>query len=109
MSQQSAWDISVEELRALQSGDGEFVLLDVRELHEVEHVNLGGLHIPLGELPSRMVELDRGAHIVVHCKLGGRSAKAVALLREAGFGNAWNLNGGIIAWIERVDPSLPKY
>ena len=76
---------------------------------EYEVCNLGGQLIPLGSLGERVHELDPGAHVVVHCKLGGRGAKAVALLREAGFENAWNLAGGIFAWIDHIDPGLPKY
>jgi adenylyltransferase/sulfurtransferase len=109
MAQQSEWDITVEELKVLRDESGEMVLVDVRETHEVEAVDIGGKHIPLGELPDRLDELDKDAHIVVHCKLGGRSAKAVEIMRASGFGNAWNLQGGIFAWIDRVDPSLPKY
>lgn len=106
---QSEWDISVEELRALREGGGDHVLVDVREPHEYEICHLGGTLIPLGSLAERMEELERDAHVVVHCKTGGRSAQAVARLREAGFANAWNVQGGILAWIERVDPTLTKY
>lgn len=108
MGQQSEWDITVEELKVLRDEEGDFVLVDVRETHEVEAVEIGGKHIPLGELAARLDELDKDAHIVVHCKSGGRSAKAVEILRGQGFGNAWNLQGGLLAWIDRIDPSLPK-
>lgn len=109
MTAQSEWDIHVEELRDLRETGADFVLVDVREQTEFDAVNIGGRLIPLSELPARLDELEREAHIVVHCKLGGRSAKAVALLRDSGFGNVWNLHGGIFAWIERIDPSLPRY
>jgi adenylyltransferase/sulfurtransferase len=109
MAQQSEWDITVEELKVLRDEGGEHVLVDVRESHEVESVEIGGKHIPLGELAERLEELPKDAKIVVHCKLGGRSAKAVEIMRAEGFGDAWNLQGGIFAWIDRVDPSLPKY
>jgi adenylyltransferase/sulfurtransferase len=65
--------------------------------------------IPLGDLPQRLTELEGHDDMVVHCKSGVRSAKAVKLLREAGFSQAKNLRGGILAWIDKVDPSLPKY
>lgn len=106
---QSPWDISVEELHALRARAATLVLLDVREPREVEICNLGGLLIPLGQLPARIGELDSRAHVVVYCRSGARSANAVAALRGAGFENAWNVQGGILAWIDRIDPSLTKY
>jgi sulfur-carrier protein adenylyltransferase/sulfurtransferase len=106
---QSPYDIPVEELARLRKQGAAFVLLDVREPHEYEICNLGGKLIPLKSLPGRLGELDRNAHVVVHCRTGGRSAKAVELLRGSGFENAWNLEGGILAWIDRIDPSLTRY
>jgi adenylyltransferase/sulfurtransferase len=103
------WDISVEDLKALRDEGSDFVLVDVREQREFEICNLGGELIPLGSLPGRLGELDRAAHIVVHCRTGARSGKAVELMRAAGFGNAWNVGGGILAWIDRIDPSLTPY
>jgi adenylyltransferase/sulfurtransferase len=108
-SPQSEWDVTVEDLKALRDGGAEFVLLDVRETREFEVCNLEGRLIPLGELADRIGELDAAAHVVVHCKSGGRSAKAVEVLRGAGFSNAWNVQGGILAWIDRIDPSLTRY
>jgi adenylyltransferase/sulfurtransferase len=64
---------------------------------------------PLGDLPTRIHELDSSREIVVHCKSGMRSAKAVDFLRKSGFKHATNLTGGILAWADRIDPSLPKY
>ncbi len=102
-------DIQPEELkRRLDRGDDLFVL-DVREPHEYQICNLGGYLIPLGELPKRVHELDSSRDIVVHCKSGGRSAKAVEFLRQAGFRNVVNLSGGITAWSDKVDPRVPKY
>lgn len=106
---QSDWDISVEQLQQMRSRGDELLLLDVREPNEVEICEIGGKLIPLGDLGERMGELDPSAHIVVHCHLGGRSAAAVKALRGAGFENAWNLQGGIRAWIQRIDPSLSDY
>ena len=65
--------------------------------------------IPLGELPRRLGELDPAAEIVVHCKSGGRSARAVALLREKGFDRASNLTGGILQWLREIDGTLSRY
>jgi len=81
----------------------------VREPHEYQICNLGGYLIPLGDLPKRVNELDSSREIVVHCKMGGRSAKAVEFLQQAGFKKVHNLAGGITAWSERVDPKVPKY
>jgi sulfur-carrier protein adenylyltransferase/sulfurtransferase len=102
-------EMQVEELkRRLDAGEDIFVL-DVREPHEYQIANLGGYLIPLGDLPKRVNELDTSREIVAHCKMGGRSAKAVAFLEQAGFTKVHNLAGGITAWAERVDPKMPKY
>ena len=106
---QTAWDITVEDLKRLRDDGADFVLVDVRDAGEFEVCNLGGQLLPLGELAGRIGELDLSAHLVVHCKSGGRSAKAVELLRASGFENAWNVNGGILAWIDRIDPTLTRY
>ena len=106
MSTQSPWDISVEELKRLRDEGVDFVLVDVREPREYEVSHLEGVLIPLGQLAGRMDELDKEAHVVVHCRSGGRSAKAVELLRGAGFTNAWNVQGGLLAWAERIEPGL---
>ena len=81
----------------------------MREPHEYEIANIGARLIPLAELPERLVELDRDETLVVHCKSGGRSARAVKLLKEAGFQNVYNVRGGIDAWSEEIDSSVPKY
>jgi rhodanese-related sulfurtransferase len=106
---QSPWDIHVEDLARLREQDGDFVLLDVREESEYETVNLGGKLIPLATLGDRLDELDREDRIVVHCRAGRRGASAVEQLREAGFNDAWNVNGALAAWSERIDPSVPRY
>ncbi len=87
-----------------------FVLIDVREPHEYQICRIPGSKlIPLGEVPKRMSELDSADEIVVHCKSGMRSAKAVDLLMKSGFRKIHNLKGGILAWSDQVDPSVPKY
>jgi molybdopterin/thiamine biosynthesis adenylyltransferase/rhodanese-related sulfurtransferase len=102
-------EIAVEELkRKLDRGEDVYIL-DVREPHEYQICNLGGHLIPLGELPKRVHELDSSREIVAHCKMGGRSAKAVDFLRQAGFTKVKNLQGGILAWADRVDTKMPKY
>jgi len=102
-------EIQPEELkRRLDARENVFVL-DVREPYEYQICNIHGHLIPLGDLPTRVHELDSSREIVVHCKSGARSAKAVDFLRQSGFKRAKNLTGGILAWAERIDPSLPKY
>lgn len=104
---QSPWDISVEDLARLREREADFVLLDVREESEYETVNLGGRLVPLASLGERLDELDPEDQIIVHCRAGRRGAKAVEQLRQAGFDDAWNVNGALAAWRERIDPGLP--
>lgn len=99
----------VEVKQKLDRGD-DFVLIDVREPYEYQIARIPRAKlIPLGELPKRLGELDREAEIVAHCKSGARSQKAVDLLKQNGFQNARNMTGGITAWSDKVDPSVPKY
>jgi adenylyltransferase/sulfurtransferase len=103
-------DVTVEELKSRLDGQDPVLLVDVREQREFEICRIpGSVLIPLGELPARLSELDGHTAMVIHCKSGARSAKAVALLHDAGYAQARNLQGGILAWIDRVDPTLPKY
>jgi sulfur-carrier protein adenylyltransferase/sulfurtransferase len=102
-------EITVQELKERLDNGERLSVLDVREPHEYEVANIGARLIPLHELPERLVELDRDTPLAVHCKTGGRSARAVKLLQEAGFQNAFNVEGGITAWSEEIDPSVPKY
>jgi molybdopterin/thiamine biosynthesis adenylyltransferase/rhodanese-related sulfurtransferase len=98
----------VELKRRLDAGEEVFVL-DVREPHEYQIVNIGAPLIPLGDLPNRVNELDPNREIVIHCKSGGRSQRAAEFLKQSGFKNVVNLAGGITAWATDVDPKLPKY
>jgi len=102
-------EIQVHELKQRLDAGEDIFILDVREPHEYKICNLGGYLIPLGDLPRRVHELDSARTIVAHCKMGGRSAKAVDFLRKAGFTNVVNLAGGINAWSEKVDAKVPKY
>ena len=103
-------DIDAVELKAKVDRHDDFVLLDVREPHEFQICRIpGSVLIPLGDLPKRVNELDSSREIVAHCKMGGRSAKAVEFLRQSGFKNVRNMKGGILAWSDKVDPSVPKY
>ncbi len=106
----SEWEISPKALDAKLRAGEELVILDVRNPEETQISRIGGsILIPLGELPQRVAELSTADQIVVHCRMGGRSAKAVEFLRSVGFRKVKNLVGGINAWADQVDTSLPKY
>ncbi|PWU00784.1 MAG: molybdenum cofactor biosynthesis protein MoeB [Terriglobia bacterium] len=103
-------EIEVTEVKEMLDRGDNFVLIDVREPHEYKICNIPAAKlIPLGEVPQRLNELDKNADIVIHCKSGMRSAKACGILRQAGFQHVRNMKGGILAWSDRVDPSVPKY
>ena len=102
-------EVQVEDLKRHFDANDNIFLLDVREPHEYQICNLGGYLIPLCDLPKRIHELDSSREIIVHCRSGARSAKAVEFLRQAGFRRSSNLAGGILAWSDRIDPSVPKY
>jgi sulfur-carrier protein adenylyltransferase/sulfurtransferase len=103
-------EITVEELKAQIDGGRPPFILDVREPNEYQICRIpGSMLIPLGEVAARSAELDKDREMVVHCKMGGRSAKAVALLQDRGFTRVRNLKGGILSWIDKVDPTQSKY
>lgn len=103
-------EIDVHALKSRLGNPEPFVLLDVREPVEIEVAKLPeSIVIPLGELPERLHELERTAEIIIHCKAGGRSAKALAILHEAGFENICHVQGGINAWSLEIDSTVPHY
>lgn len=105
-------EITVQDLHALRERGEEPFILDVRRPEEYEIANLGGALIPLDQLPHRLSELEDHRDdpvIVVHCRSGGRSAQAVQVLQREGFTNVVNLKGGVLAWSDEIDPSMPKY
>jgi len=107
---QTGAEISPPQLKERLDAGEELTLLDVREPFELDISRVDNAkHIPLGELPERLHELDPADEIVAVCRVGGRSAEAVELLREAGFGKLRNLYGGINGWARQVDPSKPTY
>ncbi|HEV2618690.1 MAG TPA: molybdopterin-synthase adenylyltransferase MoeB [Acidobacteriaceae bacterium] len=103
--------ISVEELKRRLDAKQDVFVLDVREPHEYPIANLGAPLIPVGELEKRIGELaaQKDREIVVHCRSGARSQKAAVILKNAGFTHVENLAGGILAWADRIDPTMPKY
>jgi sulfur-carrier protein adenylyltransferase/sulfurtransferase len=103
-------DIDPVEVKAKIDRGDPFVLIDVREPHEYQICKIPYAKlIPLGDLPKRVSELNSADEIVAHCKSGMRSAKAVDFLKQAGFRKVRNMKGGILAWSDKVDPSVPKY
>ena len=104
-------EITPAELKQrLDKGD-DIQIVDVREDNEVAIGRIpNSIHIPLGQILGRMNEIDPSRETVVHCKMGGRSARAIDALQRSGFqGKLINLKGGIIRWSDEVDPSVPKY
>ncbi len=103
-------EISVKDLYNWQVKGEKFQLIDVREPHEYDIVNLGGELIPLATVSANADKIERDKKVVVHCKMGGRSAKAIRELEEKyGFDNLYNLKGGVLAYIDEVKPELTKY
>jgi len=103
--------ISATELKQRLDNGEDIQIVDVREANEVAIAKLpNSIHIPLAQVVNRMSEIDPARETVVHCKMGGRSARAIQALKQSGFtGNLTNLAGGITAWSNDVDPSVPKY
>lgn len=102
-------EISALEMKAWMDQGKEFQLIDVRESYETEIVSIGGVHIPMGEIPGRLEEIRRDVPLVIHCRSGARSAAICSFLSSSGFEDVYNLKGGILAYAHEVDPSLPTY
>ncbi|MFN2449318.1 MAG: rhodanese-like domain-containing protein [Candidatus Baltobacteraceae bacterium] len=103
-------ELTVEELAHWRASGRDFLLLDVREPFELDAARLeGALHIPLGELPARLNELNPQSEIAVMCHHGGRSERAARFLKAHGFAHVLNVAGGIDAYAERVDPDIGTY
>ena len=103
--------ITVETLKKKMDAKEDIFVLDVREPHEVPIASIGATLIPVGELEKRVGELAayKNSEVIVHCRSGARSQKAALVLKQAGFTNVSNLAGGILAWSDKIDPSMPKY
>jgi rhodanese-related sulfurtransferase len=110
-TQQQMPEISATELKQRLDNGDDIQIIDVREANEVAIAKMPNtIHIPLGQILNRMSEIDSARETVVHCKMGGRSARAIMTLKQSGFtGSLINLKGGITAWSNEVDPSVPKY
>ena len=103
--------ITVETLKQKLDAKENIFVLDVREPHEVPIASIGAPLIPVGELEKRVGELAayKNSEVIIHCRSGARSQKAALVLKAAGFTNVSNLAGGILAWSDKIDPSMPKY
>ena len=103
-------EVSVQELKAKLDNKEDFQLIDVRELHEIEVAEIGGEHIPLGEIVNRRDEISKDKQVIIHCRSGARSGNAVnALEGNFGFDILYNLTGGILAWSAEIDSNVPSY
>lgn len=105
-------EIDVQSVKALRDQQQDLLLLDCREPDEYAHVHIEDtLHIPMGQIPDRVAELEeyKQRPIVVHCHHGGRSLRVTQWLRVQGFANVRNMTGGIDAWSQLIDNSLPRY
>lgn len=102
-------EISATELKAWRDSGKEHQLIDVRELKEVNFANIGGEHIVLGDILNRKEEVKKDIPVIVMCRSGQRSAAAINALKQSGYDNLINLNGGILAWARDVDSSIPTY
>jgi rhodanese-related sulfurtransferase len=110
-STQQIPEITPTELKQRLDNGEDIQIIDVREADEVAIGTIpNSVHIPLGQVMARASEIDATRETVIHCKMGGRSARAIDALKRSGFaGNLLNLKGGIIAWSNEVDPTVPKY
>ena len=97
------------ELKKLKDEKADFQLIDVREEHEFETCNLNGLLIPMGEIADNVDKIEKDKPVVVHCRSGKRSAAAIMQLEQQGYTNLYNLQGGILAWADQIDPTISVY
>ena len=103
-------EITVQELKKMRDGKEDFQLIDVREMHEVEIAEIGGMHIPMGEVMDNLDKIPKDKRVIVHCRSGARSGAIVqALESQHGFTNLYNLKGGILAYANEIDQNLTKY
>lgn len=98
--------ITVEELKTWRDNAEDFQLIDVREDYEYEAANIGGEHIPMGDIMVSLDKISKSKKVVIHCKSGRRSEAVSQALIANGFDNIYNLEGGIMAWANEIDNSL---
>ncbi|MEO6303561.1 MAG: rhodanese-like domain-containing protein [Bacteroidia bacterium] len=102
-------EITVTELNNLKNNKADFQLIDVREEHEIDICEIGGEHIPMGDVMDNLNKISKDKQVIIHCRSGARSASICTALENNGYNNVYNLKGGINAWISEIDNSLTKY
>jgi adenylyltransferase/sulfurtransferase len=102
-------EITVAELQKLKEANADFQLIDVREEHELEICEIGGEHIPMGDVLDNLEKISKDKQVIVMCRSGARSGSICNSLEYEGYTNVYNLKGGILAWADEIDPSLTKY
>ena len=102
-------EITVTEFKKLQNDNADYQLIDVREDHELEICEMGGEHIPMGDVMDNLDKISKTKQVIIHCRSGARSGTICKALEAEGYNNVYNLKGGIIAWANEIDPSLEKY
>ena len=102
--------ITVKELKRMMDEQEEFQLIDVREQNEYDFCNIGGELIPMGQIVKNLDRISKEKKVVMQCRSGSRSGNVVAALQQRyGYTNLYNLEGGILAWSEEIDPNIPQY
>jgi rhodanese-related sulfurtransferase len=102
-------EVTVTELKQLMDSKADFQLIDVREPHEADIAEIGGELIPMGEVMTNLDRISKDKQVIVHCRSGARSGTIAKALESQGYNNVYNLKGGILAWANEIDPSVPKY
>jgi len=102
-------EVTVVELKKLKDSNADFQLIDVREEHELEISEIGGVHIAMAEVMDNLDKISKDKQVVIHCRSGARSGAICQALEANGFTNVYNLKGGIIAWSTEIDPLITKY
>lgn len=102
-------EISVKELKSMIDRKDNFQLIDVREQHEADICSIGAELIPMGDVLDNLDKIKKDIPVVIHCRSGKRSAAIIEALSSQGYTNLINLKGGILAWADEIDPSMPKY
>ncbi|MBA3704582.1 MAG: rhodanese-like domain-containing protein [Bacteroidetes bacterium] len=102
-------EVTVSELKELKDNQTDFQLIDVREEHELEICEIGGEHIPMGDIMDNLDKISKTKKVIIHCRSGARSGAICAALEAEGYNNVYNLKGGIIGWANEIDDTLTKY
>jgi rhodanese-related sulfurtransferase len=102
-------EVTVSDLKKMRDVKADFQLIDVREEHELEICEIGGEHIPMGDVMDNLDKISKEKQVVIHCRSGARSGAICQALETQGYNNVYNLKGGIIAWANEIDNSLTKY